>query len=204
MDDIAPAEKRDGRKQRSAVSQGRIVAALVGLIGEGTLAPSAELVAERASVGLRSVFRHFKDMDSLYREMHANLAIEMATLAQQPFRSTTRDGKILELVDRRAVAFERLAPFLRAAQLHRHQSAALEAGHRDFIQRLRQPVIDLLCVESDSVAALDLLLSFEAWQRLRTDQGLDDAAARAVLKRIIAAVLPAGADHGARPQSVGV
>ena len=48
--------------------------------------------------------------------MHANLAAKMATLAQQPFRATTRDGKILELVDRRAVAFERLAPFLRAAQ----------------------------------------------------------------------------------------
>ncbi|MBC7634857.1 MAG: TetR family transcriptional regulator [Acetobacteraceae bacterium] len=179
-------------------------AALVGLIGVGTLALSAELVAERASVGLRSVFRHFSDMDSLYREMHANLAAKMATLAQQPFRATTRDGKILELVDRRAVAFERLAPFLRAAQLHRHQSADLQARHCHFIQRLRQPMIDLLVVGSDGIAAIDLLLGFEAWQHLRTDQGLDPAAARQVLQRIIAAVLPNSPGHGGAGQSVGV
>lgn len=123
--------------------------------------------------------------------MHAGLAAEMAELAQQAFKATTRDGKILELVDRRAVTFERLAPFLRAAQLHRHQSAALQAGHREFVQRLRQPVIDLLGTGSTNIAAIDLLLSFEAWQRLRTDQGLDPAAARQVLQRIIAAEIDA-------------
>ena len=37
-----------------------------------------------------------------------------------------------------------------------------------------------------------------------TDQGLDEAAARAVLKRIIAAVLTNSADHGGAAQSVGV
>lgn len=182
----------DGRKQRSAESQRRIVAALVELIGEGHLAPSAELVAERASVGLRSVFRHFKDMDSLYREMHARLAGDMAAVAQQAFTATTRRGQILELVDRRAVAFERLAPFLRAAQLHRHQSSFLQAGHDQFIQRLRQPVLDLLAGndrEPAMIAALDLLLSFEAWQRLRVDQGLGDQAARQTLKRAIGALL---------------
>jgi len=52
MDHNAPEAPLDGRKQRSAASQRRIVAALVSLIGEGTLAPSAELVAERASVDL--------------------------------------------------------------------------------------------------------------------------------------------------------
>lgn len=204
MDPIAPDAPLDGRRQRSAVSQRRIVAALVGLIGEGIMAPSAEMVAERAAVGLRSVFRHFKDMDSLYREMHANLAAEMSELARQPFKATARDDRILELVDRRAVAFERLAPFLRAAQLHRHHSDALQAGHRQFVQRLRQPVHDLLGAGSERLAAIDLLLSFEAWQRLRTDQGLDDPTARRVLKRIIAAVLPNTPDHGGTDQSVGV
>ena len=182
----------DGRKQRSADSQRRIVAALMALIGEGHLMPSAELVAERAVVGLRSVFRHFKDMDSLYREMHAGLAVEMEAVAQLGFVAHTGRGKILELVDRRAVAFERLAPFLRAAQLHRHQSRFLQAGHGQFVQRLRQPVVDLLAEDSIKpglMAAIDLLLSFEAWQRLRIDQGLDDQSARQAIKLAIAALL---------------
>jgi hypothetical protein len=182
----------DGRKQRSADSQRRIVAAVMDLIGEGHLAPSAELVAERASVGLRSVFRHFKDMDSLYREMHARLAAEMQEVAHQKFTATSKRDQILELVDRRAVAFERLAPFLRAAQLHRHQSSFLQSGHGQFVQRLRQPVLDLLVGDGTpaaAIAAIDLLLSFEAWQRLRVDQALSDPVARETLKLAIRALL---------------
>ena len=65
----APATDReplvDGRRQRSLTSQRRIVEAMLALVGEGHLTPSAELVAERAEVGLRTVFRQFKDMDTL-------------------------------------------------------------------------------------------------------------------------------------------
>ena len=60
-----PTEERDGRRLRSQDSRARIVAAMLDLIREGEIAPSAELVASRANVGLRTVFRHFKDMDSL-------------------------------------------------------------------------------------------------------------------------------------------
>jgi len=182
----------DGRKRRSADSQRRIVEALMALIGEGHLVPSADLVAERARVGLRSVFRHFKDMDSLYREMHARLAVEMATVAAQGFTAATPRGQILELIDRRAVAFERLAPFLRAAQLHRHQSSFLQAGHGQLVERLRQPVLDFLAddgVPPAMMAAIELLLSFEAWQRLRVDQGLSAEAARQTLTLAIGALL---------------
>lgn len=44
---------------------------MLELVREGDISPSAELVAARADVGLRTVFRHFKDLDSLYREMSA-------------------------------------------------------------------------------------------------------------------------------------
>ena len=39
------------------------------------------------------------------------------------------------------------------------------------------------------VEAIDLLLSFESWNRLREDQGLDIAAAKNVLKQAVAPLL---------------
>ena len=62
-------ERLDGRLTRSRVSRANIVAAILALVGNGKVNPSAARVAERAEVELRSVFRHFDDMDALYREM---------------------------------------------------------------------------------------------------------------------------------------
>ena len=61
------AAEIDGRRLRSQVSRAKIVEALMTLVEAGQVDPSAEEVAATAGVGLRSVFRHFKDMESLRR-----------------------------------------------------------------------------------------------------------------------------------------
>jgi AcrR family transcriptional regulator len=192
-----PAEQSDGRVKRSQDSQQRIVAALLELVSEGNMMPSAEQVAERAQIGLRSVFRHFKDMDSLYREMSNALTLTVMSFVRQPFKETGWREQVLELVDRRATVFEMLTPFLRASQVHRQRSPFLKAGHARFVKALRDILLGLLppkvARDSQLVEAADLLLGFEAWQRLREDQGLDVAKARRVLKGTIAAVLR---EHG--------
>jgi AcrR family transcriptional regulator len=190
---IEPSEQSDGRIQRSQDSQRRIVAAMLALVAEGDMTPSAEQVAERAQVGLRSVFRHFKDMDSLYREMSNAVTAAMNVFVQQPFKSTGWREQILELVDRRAAVFEQLTPFLQAAQVHQQRSTFLKAGHERFVKTLRQIILGLLpppvARDSQTVDALDLMLSFEAWHRLREDQGLDIAKAKRVLKTTIGSIL---------------
>src|ERR1700704_3672346 len=96
------AQESDGRKHRSQKSQMLIVNAMLELVAQGNLAPSAEQIAE---VGRRSVFRHFSDMDTLYREMNDSIAATMESLVQRPFEAADWYGQILEVVDRRAVAF---------------------------------------------------------------------------------------------------
>ncbi|MFX8786073.1 hypothetical protein ABTM90_19835, partial [Acinetobacter baumannii] len=49
----------DGRRQRGQNNRARIVKAVLELTREGTFTPSAEQVARRADVSLRTVFRHF-------------------------------------------------------------------------------------------------------------------------------------------------
>ena len=67
------ADEADGRRRRSAQSREAIVSAMFDLIGEGDQRPSAQRVADRAGVGIRTVFRHFDEMDRLYAEMNARL-----------------------------------------------------------------------------------------------------------------------------------
>ena len=61
--------KPDGRLLRSERSRHLIVEATTELIDEGVLTPTAQQVAKRANVGIRSVFRHFDDMDSIFEHV---------------------------------------------------------------------------------------------------------------------------------------
>jgi AcrR family transcriptional regulator len=157
------------------------------------VAPSADEVSDRAGVGRRSVFRHFSDMDSLYREMAAVLHVQFAQVAEQPFKATQWRDQLIELVERRANAFERMAPYLNANIVHRNHSSALREGHTRFVGILRALLVNRLPpdVARDKVFvdAIDLLISFEAWQRLRDDQGLSPAEAKQVLSSTVQALL---------------
>ena len=74
----------DGRRQRSDRSRRRIIEALFDLIGEGDMSPSAVNVAARAEVGLRTVFRHFEDMDSIYCLLYTSPSPRDRTRSRMP------------------------------------------------------------------------------------------------------------------------
>jgi AcrR family transcriptional regulator len=182
-------DERDGRRLRSQDSRKRIVQAMLELIHGGEVSPSAEQVAARAGVGLRTVFRHFKDMDSLYAEMSVVIEAELRSVLDQPFVAEDWRGRVVEVVARRSTAFERIGPFKRASLVHRHRSAFLEANHVRLVESMREILRMLVPPEvvRDPLRfeALDLLLSFESWSRLRRDQGLSLGRARAVLESVV-------------------
>ena len=78
-----PSEASDGRVRRGERSRDAIVQALFELIGAGATTPTAQQVAQRAGVGLRSVFRHFRDMESLFAEVDARLLREVKPFASE-------------------------------------------------------------------------------------------------------------------------
>lgn len=178
----------DGRRRRSQQSRDRIVEAMLALVEEGAISPGAEEVAQRAAVGLRSVFRHFKDMDSLYGEMAVRLSrIYEAGLA--PFEAPDWHGQLLEAIDRRCSIFERLLPFKRAADAHRHESPVLAANHAASLALMRARLKPLLPphLTDDPIAleSLDMVLSVDTWVRLRTEQRLEPATARKVVEAMV-------------------
>lgn len=183
----------DGRRRRSHDSQQRIVDGMLALVAEGIHSPSAEQVSERAGVGLRSVFRHFKDMESLHSEIAAVLTERLEKVARQPFMATDWQGQLFELVQRRCNAYETAAPFLEAGQIHRAHSTVLKASHARFVAVLRSIMLERLpaspMIDNATIEALDLLLSYESWQRLRRDQNLPADEAKAVVRLLMTRLL---------------
>lgn len=198
-----PAERRiDGRRQRTVDSRARIVSAMLELTHAGHISVSAELVAERANVGLRTVFRHFNDMDSLYREMSLAIETRLREEVTFAFASTGWREQLAELVRRRTSIFEKIAPYKRAEAAHRHRSKVLAQD----IVRLNTFLRDMLrsvlptAVARDQLLfeTLDMILSFESWERLRRDQDLSPRRAREVLESAVEKLLAgmeAGSSH---------
>ena len=177
--------RMDGRRIRGADNRRKIVDALLKLVESGVASPSAEQVAGEAGVGLRTVFRHFADMESLRREISERMTAEIQPIVERPFTSSEWRERIVELVDRRAQVFERLLPFKIAGDAHRHDSQFLtnEQSALVKVQRsaLRKALAAHIVEDKARFEALDLVLSFEAWRRLRRDQGLSVREARAAM-----------------------
>jgi AcrR family transcriptional regulator len=183
---------RDGRVRRRERNREAIVAALGAILEAGTLEPTAEQVAERAGVQARTLFRHFPDMASLHAELSSRLRAEVLPLfAAVP---TTGDPalRVRRLVAARAAAFERIAPFKRAGNVLRWRLRFLQEHHARMVRDLRRhlaTVLPELCEQAPALAALELVTSFEAWDRLRSEQRLGSERAREAMEYAALAVL---------------
>lgn len=193
----------DGRARRGRRNRDAIVDALFALVGEGTVWPTADAVAARAGVGIRSVFRHFADMESLYAALDARLVERVRTLLERPPVAGSAPARLRAVVAHRAAFFEQIAPYKRAAVAQASGSPFLQARHRTLgaVLRadLRRRVPEVDRAPREVAAAIELATSFEAWDRLRTDQRLGPARAQQVVERIVLAFAPAlGASKEAR------
>jgi AcrR family transcriptional regulator len=169
----------DGRVTRGQRNREAIVDALLACYESGTLRPSVPEVAARAGVSVRSVHNHFADVEALRDEV-----------AQRQFeRYATVIGvahTVEEFVDQRATVYEAISPIRRAALLTVHDSPTiarnLQRANRLLRRQLEQTFPD---VAVDRLDALELVSSWDAWNRLRTVQGCSDARARQLMIDVI-------------------
>lgn len=192
------ADTRDGRHARSIATRDKIVTALLQLVRDGDVAPSAVRVAETAGVGLRTVFRHFDEMDTLYREMSEAVEAQVMPMILKPFEAPDWRGRVREMAGRRIGIYETIMPYRISASIKRFQSDFLMQGYFRQLQLERtslhavlpQAVID----DAPLASAIEVSISFQCWRRLRHDQGLTVEAARAVIDTLLDAVLARIAD----------
>ncbi len=167
--------------------------ALLALVGEGVLRPTAEQVAERAGVGIRTVFRHFSDMEGLFVAMDAHLVEEALPILQGGERRGGLSERARALAARRAAFFEHIGPYKRSGTQERWRSPFLQKQNRGFVRVLEADLRDwlpeLAGAPSELADALEMMLSFEAWDRLRTDQRLGPARTVAALEHAVLALV---------------
>ncbi len=175
---------------------------MLELVRAGAISPGAEEVAQRAGVGLRTVFRHFDDMDSLYREMAEAMRSELQPLVSAPFGSLDWKGKLDEIVGRRSRLFERAMPFKNAADVHRHRSAFLRKDYQTMRSAeraaLETALPAVLRKNKEFFEALDQALSFSTWQHLRRDQKLTQEQARQTVEYTLHALVGASGKSRSR------
>ncbi|MCB1006702.1 MAG: TetR/AcrR family transcriptional regulator [Acidimicrobiales bacterium] len=191
---------RDQLAFRDERSRDAIVDAMLGLYHRGVPDPTALQIADQAGVTLRAVHFHFADLESLALEAVRRQRSQIEPLLLEPAATGALDERIADVVNRRCELFEIVTPVRRAALLIRHRSPTIDENLAFLSRVLREQLATTFAAElsrrndehGDGCAlldALELVTSWEAWERLRTSQALTRDRARTVLQVTLAGLL---------------
>ena len=190
--------KIDGRRARGERARAAVVDAILDLLQEGDLRPTAERVAARAGVSLRLVFHHFADIESLYAAAADRQTERLAAL----FKPIAADGpfetRLDAFVQQRARMWERIAPVRRASlllepfsnEIRRRLAAARTLARREAARVFAAEIARFRGDARDEiVAALGAASGWQTWEALRRHQGLSIEKAHRTVARTIRALL---------------
>jgi AcrR family transcriptional regulator len=192
------AGARDGRTERAERTRRALVDALLALLDEGELRPTAERIAARAGVSERSLFQHFPDREQLF-EAVARQQYERVVPTLRPVdASLALPERIEAFVEQRARLYEQSKGVRRAALLLEPDSGAVagwlaasrKAGVTD-VERVFRDELQRAPDEERPVlrAALVSASAWTAWESYRFHQGLGVGRARAAMRATVAALL---------------
>jgi TetR/AcrR family transcriptional regulator, regulator of autoinduction and epiphytic fitness len=189
----------DGRLRRGARTRDAIVRSYIELLGSGDRAPRAEKIAQRAGVGIRTVYNQFRDMESLRAEAGALVwaQIEKYIVRDVP-SGASLDERIDLFVDMRSQLLETLAPYARSAQGHhatsgelRRQRTVLVTGSKRELSVTFRPELSRRdgSERDQFLDALHAVSGSSAWSGLRDELNLEVGDATAVFRLTLRALL---------------
>ncbi len=194
---MTQAGKVDGRRVRSLRTRNAILDAFMDLVGDGDLAPTAQRIADRAGVSIRSVYQHFTDAEGLFTEALLRLLARTEELAVAIDPTWPRPRRLAALVDERAEIFEMITPFSRAALALEIQHPALEDGRRRLAAIALDEVSHVFATElaqypeparTELLRAIDAVSTWSAWHHVR-EGGCPIEATKQVLHRSLSLLL---------------
>lgn len=198
-------EKLDGRRARGMRTRDAIVSALLDLIATGDIAPTAQRIADRAGVSVRSVYQHFADVEGLYADAAARMLewVRATTKEIDPHLALQR--RVDDFVETRTNLLESLMSFSRAirvmeptSQMVRDHRAAMDKWEKERVAKVFAPELHALSGVQRSVlhAAIDAQGSTETWEHLRNSGQSPRSARQAVRAALLALLTDAGRRSG--------
>ncbi len=187
------ASKPDGRRLRSNRSRQLIIESMLELIKQGNLVPTAQQVADHANVGIRSVFRHFEDMESIFETASELCHTEYRGLFIGGDRSGSLQERILHATECHANAYETMSNMILSGSARQWNSEVLQKSYIAYQHQLRRDLDEWL-PELESLTeskrqAVDGIASFEMWHRLRNIQSLDKTDSIKIIVEMLKALI---------------
>lgn len=187
--EIQPSQPVDGRRLRGERTRIRVLEALLALVEEGDLHPTAQSVATRAGVALRTVYHHFEDVEAL-RGMAFHVQLERYREALLPIAPEIplRD-RISQVVTQVQKFFEAITPIRRATLFDEAGAldvpGSLKQGasmRRDFVEESFGPELDGSTSKNELLDAIDVTTSWSNWYYLRQGLGRSVNAAEGIVE----------------------
>jgi TetR/AcrR family transcriptional regulator, regulator of autoinduction and epiphytic fitness len=186
----------DGRRLRGQRTQTKVLEALLELVAEGEMRPTAQAVSNRAGVSLRTVYHHFEDVEDVRRR-----ALDLQRSRYQAgFRSIDPalpiEERIVVFCRQVRRLFEAITPIRRSMLADDPISTELREGRR----RAREIRIAQLLATfpelaertreaKELLAAVDVATSWPAWNYQRESLGRSAAACESVMATLMSALL---------------
>jgi AcrR family transcriptional regulator len=178
---LVTASVTDGRAARKAATRDAIADALLDLIAEGDLRPTAREIAAQAGISLRSVYVHFDDLEDLFCAAAARHLSRIAPMLKTiPATGAVRE-RAAALMQQRARLYDRMGNVARATQLQAPFSPTLERIVNNAHVRARKEIESVFAPELATltparrarlVALLDVITGAHAWDVLCGSHGL--------------------------------
>ncbi|MCA0900308.1 TetR/AcrR family transcriptional regulator [Microbulbifer agarilyticus] len=181
--------KVDGRALRSVRSRQQIIDAMLALMEREIYIPTAQQVADEAGISIRTVFRHFTEMELLYAELNSQVRpVYEALFNKMPVEGSLEE-RLTGSVRCRMEAFAQLIQLQRAtwSLLWRSQviSDVYASNVRKMRKNLEKCLPEILQLPADKREAVDAIMSFEFYERLSRHQKLSDKACGKVVEGLL-------------------
>ena len=167
---------QDGRRLRSLASQNIIVDAMMNLIQSGILEPTAQQVADEASLGIRTVFRQAQDKETLFSKMDE----KVRATYEKKIKNTKPTGniakRIKDLIELEADIFDANLQFYRATVANKWKYRLLQKNYERNQNHMKRLLYKWLPEINDLKENVQILLtsmnSAGYWVELRENQML--------------------------------
>ena len=163
----------DGRINRSKTTLNKIVAATISLLRKNNNGqiPTAQEIAVKSGVGIRTVFRHIDDMEGLIEEVNRRYLndLENYILKNNP-KQNSKDKRIEHVIKERFYLYNTYQHVFNLTITSLNNSNAIRTGFIKFNHILRQRFEDLIpeikMINKDKQNLIDTLISYAAWFRM--------------------------------------
>ncbi|MGB0112064.1 MAG: TetR/AcrR family transcriptional regulator [Ilumatobacteraceae bacterium] len=191
----------DGRTARRNSNRDRVLDALISLGHDGIDDPSVDAIAERAGVSYRSVYRYFDDRTDLMlcaiRRIIGGVwrIFEIEDLGEGPL-----EQRITRFTSARVAAYRQLAPLTRVAIRRTATESTVSSEYDNVRSYMRKQLEAQFAPELEqlddaeralTVATLNVMFQFEAFEFLALYDQLTDEAMAEILERHLRAQLVA-------------